>query len=100
MNPDMALARLARAVPEFTDQVRPICLARPGGEERPTCPDSSVDRKIRVRTYGDASVATGEDRTVLGGCSTDHSDISLEKSSRCLDHWRVRGRTVDSCTKL
>ena len=49
MNPDLAIARLSRAVPAFSDLVRPICLAQPGGEERPTCSDSSVDRG-EVRT--------------------------------------------------
>ena len=44
MNPDLALARLSRPVPAFSDLIRPICLARPGGEEKPTCPDSSTDR--------------------------------------------------------
>ena len=43
-NPDLALARLSRPVPAFSDLVRPICLALPRGEERPTCPDSSTDR--------------------------------------------------------
>ena len=49
MNPDLALARLSRPVPTFSDLLRPICLAHPGGEERPTCPDSSTDRG-EVRT--------------------------------------------------
>ena len=44
MNPDLALAHLSRPVESFSDLVRPICLARPGGEERPSCPDSSIDR--------------------------------------------------------
>ena len=49
MNPDLALARLSRPVPAFSDLIRPICLARPGGEEKPSCPDSSIDRG-EVRT--------------------------------------------------
>ena len=44
MNPDLALARLSRPVPAFSDLVRPICLAQPGGEDKPSCPDSSIDR--------------------------------------------------------
>ena len=48
MNPDLALAHLSRPVPKFSDLVRPVCLARPGGEERPTCPDSSIDRGDQV----------------------------------------------------
>ena len=44
VNPDLALARLSRPVPAFSDFLRPICLARPEGEERPSCPDSSIDR--------------------------------------------------------
>ena len=50
MNPDLALARLSRPVPAFSDNVRPICLLRPGLDERPTCPDSSTD-KSRVKTH-------------------------------------------------
>ena len=50
MNPDLALARLSRPVPAFSDNVRPICLSRPGLDERPTCPDSSTD-KSRVKTH-------------------------------------------------
>ena len=50
MNPDLALARLTRPVPAFSDNVRPICLSRPGLDERPTCPDSSTD-KSRVKTH-------------------------------------------------
>ena len=134
MNPDMALARLAKAVPHFTDQVtpypsflpqiRPICLARPGGEERPICPDSSMDRsgwggrepwqswvhmRIRAMPPGRAGLCWAGAPPLLAGdtgaawrghssraeynynngrpaCSTDHSDISLEKS-----RWPVAG---------
>ena len=88
MNPDMALARLARAVPQFTDQVTTF-LSSPGAPHLPGpagrggaphlpgllrgpkwVGGEGVMAEIRVRTYGDASVATGEDRTVLGGCAT------------------------------
>jgi len=116
MNPDLALARLSRPVPAFSDLLRPICLVRPGGEERPSCPDSSIDKDKKGK-----EVATGGGRKVLGGCATiagwghkfdehgqaekrsacatDHSPVSLEKNKACASHWTVSGEEMYNCTK-
>lgn len=34
--------RLARAIPAFSDSVRPICLATPDLADYPPCPDMAV----------------------------------------------------------
>ena len=50
VDPDLALARLARPVAKFSDVVRPVCLARPGAimngkDHLPTgCPGKNPDQ--------------------------------------------------------
>ena len=70
MNPDLALARLSRPVPAFSDNVRPICLSRSALDERPICPDSSTDRRIVKTDWDEGLRATEGGNKILGGCAT------------------------------
>ena len=51
VDPDLALARLARPVVKFSDVVRPVCLARPGAimngkDHLPTgCPEKNLTNR-------------------------------------------------------
>ncbi|XP_023329707.1 uncharacterized protein LOC111702294 [Eurytemora carolleeae] len=110
-SPDILLIRLEKAVPSFTDSVRPVCLAVPDLVDYPPCPDISLDRIAEVN---EAGAVKGK---MLGGCGIiagwgekyERSDNFLEqefcstvpntffpgRAKPCEKSWSLENKTVE-----
>jgi len=121
MNPDIALIKLSTIVNEFSNEVRPICLAKPYPEGKQTCPDSSVEKVLDKKLKKKWKI-TKEPSSMLGGCAsvagwgfkydsdiymddsqtctTDNSNIAPTRNKPCAEWWQASGKEYYTCTKV
>jgi len=113
--PDISLLRLEKAIPSFSETLRPVCLARPDQQDLPLCSDVSQDRlatkeedneSIKGKKKGGCGIIAGWGTRYSSGmlsgtnCATSPSKQYPARAKACSkDAWLADGKQSYDCSK-